>query len=173
MYVINTLTHRAKAVCSTPQLLKEELHHLEEVLMRCRYPKWVVNKVFSKHEDEKKPTKKRQIPTAPPFSKMCHIVVLYSQGLCESYKSICNKYGIQLHIKGGQALKHLLVSPKEKDTITKKNSVIYWSTYDKIECEDVYTGESCRTFWERYREHLKAPSPITEHQSTHGLTKSV
>ena len=32
--VINTLTHMAKAVCYTPQLLIEELQHLEEVLMK-------------------------------------------------------------------------------------------------------------------------------------------
>ena len=34
--VIKTVTHRAKVVCSAPQLLKEELHHVEEVLMRCK-----------------------------------------------------------------------------------------------------------------------------------------
>ena len=37
--VINTLIHRAKAICSTPQLLKNELKHVEEVLMLCKYPK--------------------------------------------------------------------------------------------------------------------------------------
>ena len=30
--VINTLTHRAKAVCSSSKLLEEELKHLDEVL---------------------------------------------------------------------------------------------------------------------------------------------
>ena len=30
--VINTLSHRAKTICSTPQLLKKELQHVEEVL---------------------------------------------------------------------------------------------------------------------------------------------
>ena len=37
--VINTLTHRAKAVCSSSQLLKEELKHLEEALTQCKYPR--------------------------------------------------------------------------------------------------------------------------------------
>ena len=36
--------------------------------------------------------------------KKCHIVVLYSQGLCESYKTICSKYGVQIHFKGGNTL---------------------------------------------------------------------
>ena len=49
--VINTLTHRAKKICSTPQLLKKELKHLEEVLMLCKYPKWAINKIIQKQED--------------------------------------------------------------------------------------------------------------------------
>ena len=37
--VINTLTERAKAVCSTSLLLKTELQNLVEVLIGCKYPK--------------------------------------------------------------------------------------------------------------------------------------
>ena len=32
--------------------------------------------------------------------KRCHIVVPYTKGLCESYKSICSKYGVQAYFKG-------------------------------------------------------------------------
>ena len=58
-----------------------------------------------------------------------------------------------------------MVSPKNKDNITKKSSVIYWFKCDRIDCEDEYIGESSRTFGEKYKEHLKAPSPIFEHQN--------
>ena len=34
--VINTLTHRAKAVCSNSMLLEKELKHLQEVLSQCK-----------------------------------------------------------------------------------------------------------------------------------------
>ena len=44
--------------------------------------------------------------------------------------------------------------------MTEKNSLIYWYRCDKIDCEEEYIGESSRTFDDRYREHLKAPSPI-------------
>ena len=37
--VINTLTHRATAVCSNSELLKKELKHIEEVLSNCKYLK--------------------------------------------------------------------------------------------------------------------------------------
>ena len=51
--VINTLHHRAKAVCSNNQLLKEEEDHLQEVLTRNKYPLWALNRVKSRT----KPTK--------------------------------------------------------------------------------------------------------------------
>ena len=40
-----------------------------------------------------------------------HIVIPYTQGLCESIKKICGRYGIQPHFKGGRTIKSLLVSP--------------------------------------------------------------
>ena len=99
------------------------------------------------------------------IKKRCHIVVPYSQGISESLKNICQRYGIQVHFKGGAIIKNLLVSPKDKESITKKSSVIYWFKCEKIVCEEEYIGESSRTFGERYKEHLKAPSPIYEHQN--------
>ena len=46
--VIGTLTHRAKIVCTTPELLNEELKHLKEDLVRCRYPRCFINKIQNK-----------------------------------------------------------------------------------------------------------------------------
>ena len=43
--------------------------------------------------------------------------------------------------------------------------MVYWFRCDRIDCEDEYKGESSRMFGERYKEHLKAPSPIFEHQN--------
>ena len=40
-HVINTLTHRAKTVCSNIQLLKEEEDHLKQAL-KCKYPLWAL-----------------------------------------------------------------------------------------------------------------------------------
>ena len=51
--------------------------------------------------------------------------------------------------------------------------MIYWFRCDRIYCEDEYIGESSRTFGERNKEHLKAPSPIFEHQNNTGHTTSV
>ena len=58
--------------------------------------------------------------------------------------------------------------PKDKEEIKKQSNIIYWYKCGRTECDDEYTGESARTFEERYKEHLKAPSPIFEHDNTTG-----
>ena len=83
-------------------------------------------------------------------------MVPYSKGLCESYRTICSKYDVQVYFKEGNTLKNLLMFPKDKESITKQNDIIYWFKCGTTECDDKYTGESARTFEERYREHLKA-----------------
>ena len=54
--VINTLHHRAKAVCSNKQLLKEEEVHLQKVLTENKYLMWALNRVKLKT----KPTQKQE-----------------------------------------------------------------------------------------------------------------
>ena len=161
--VINTLSHRALTICSTPELADKELQHLENVLGQCKYPKWAIRKIFKKHQQKKK----KQTPKTK-YPAKCHIVVPYSQGIGESVKNICKKHGVDVHFKGGQTLKNILVSPKDKDNITSKSSVIYSYTCGEIDCDEEYIGESGRTFGERFKEHLKAPSPIFLHQNNSG-----
>ena len=46
--VIGTLTHRAKVVCTDPDLLQSERDHLRRALGRCNYPNWAISKVQNK-----------------------------------------------------------------------------------------------------------------------------
>ena len=46
--VINTLSHRAKTVCSNPELLKQEKEHLRKAVTKYKYPKWALDKVDKK-----------------------------------------------------------------------------------------------------------------------------
>ena len=94
-----------------------------------------------------------------------HIVISYTQGLCESIKKICGRYGIQTHFKGGCTIKNLLVSPKDKDSMVSQCGAIYWYQFGDLTCDDEYIGETSRTFGERYKEHLKDPSPIHHHNN--------
>ena len=97
-----------------------------------------------------------------------HIVIPYTQGLCESIKKICGRYDIQTYFKGNNTIKNLLVFPKDKDAMVSKGGVIYWFQCGGLFCDDEYIGETSRTFGERYKEHLKNPSPIHQHSNNTG-----
>ena len=60
----------------------------------------------------------------------------YTQGLCESIKKICGRYGIQTHFKGGTTITNLLVSPKDKDPMVNQSSAIYWYQCGDLGCDD-------------------------------------
>ena len=51
--VIGTLTHRAKTVCTGPELLNKEIQHLREALSKCKYPRWALDKDQSKFLNSK------------------------------------------------------------------------------------------------------------------------
>ena len=55
-----------------------------------------------------------------------------------------------------------------QDHITKKSGVIYRYRCDMLECDEEYIGETARTFGERFKEHLKAPSPTHDHSNITG-----
>ena len=60
------------------------------------------------------------------------------------------------------------MAPKDQDPIKNRSGVIYRFKCNRVECDDVYIGESSRTFGERFKEHLKAPSPIFDQFYTTG-----
>ena len=60
----------------------------------------------------------------------------------------------------------MLVKPKDKDPMDRKSGAIYWYQCGELTCDEEYMRETSRAFGERYKEHLKEPSPIYAH-STH------
>ena len=63
--------------------------------------------------------------------------------------------------------------PKDKDNILQKSGVIYRFRCGRVDCVDEYIGESGRTFAERFREQLKAPSPVHDHHNITGHEMSL
>ena len=159
--VINTLRHRAKTVCSTQQLLKEEEDHLYNALRICKYPLWAWNRTNIMKKQKKNNQGNKNI-------KKSYIVVPYRKGLGETCKNICRRYGVEVYFRGGSTIRDLQVHPKDRDTILKKSGVIYRYRCGRVDCEEEYIGESVRTFDKRYREHMRAPSPIMDHQNITG-----
>ena len=92
--VISTLTHRATTVCSNPELLQKEMKHLRKALTYCNYPMWALDKVekrFTRSTGEVNDGANSQgtagtEPTTNEVKTKGHIVIPYTQGLCESIK---------------------------------------------------------------------------------------
>ena len=91
-----------------------------------------------------------------------YIVVPYTKSLSESFMNACRKHEIQVIFRGN-TIKNFLVTTKDKYLITKKSGMIYRFKCNRVECDEEYIGESSRTFVERFKEHLKAPSSIYDH----------
>ena len=120
--VINTLTHRAKTVCSKPELFQKEMAHFRKALTHWKYSKGALDRVERRLT---KPTSEDIInannqgtagtkPSTNEVKTKCYIVIPYTQGLCKSIKKICSRYGIQTHFKGKSTIKSLLALPKDK-----------------------------------------------------------
>ena len=167
--VIGTLFHRAKPICSNPQLLKQEEDHLYRALSKCKYPAWALNRMRIKSRSQtQKKNSNYQKNIGTDIIQKPHIVVLYHRGLSESFKKVCSNHGVQVYFKGDTTIKNLLMAPKDQDPMKKRSGVIYRYKCDRVECDEEYIGESSRTFGEKFKEHLKAPSPIFDHYNTTG-----
>ena len=169
--VAGTLYHRAKTICSDQQLQKKEEDHLCQALQKCRYPIWAINRARIKSQNPTGRTNSNnnnQTGQKKTINKNIYMVVPYQQGLSERFKNTCQKCGVQVHIKGGQTIKDLLMAPKDKDPITNKSGVIYRFKCSEDGCEEEYIGESARTLAERFKEHQKSPSPFHDHCNISG-----
>ena len=156
------------------------MDHLRKALTKCKYHKWLWTKcrkdstsLPSEVTDEvnNQGTTVAQAVTNEVKSKG-HIVITYTQGLCESIKKICGRYGIQTHFKGGSTIKNLMVSPKDKYPMANQSGAIHWYQCGDLGCDDEYIGETSRTFGERYKKHLKDSSPIHQHSNQTGHSTS-
>ena len=126
--VVNTLHHRARAVCSNPAATKrrwrsstggpnwKQVPHMgtkQGEKWRSRHPK-----------DKIRTNGTTSMPMVHQCNKKPYMVLPYLQGLSESLKDVCRKHGVQVHHKGGNTIKSILMAPKDKDPITKKSGII-------------------------------------------------
>ena len=107
--VIHTLSHRASTVCSKHELIQQEKDHLRKALTKCKYPKWALDKVEKRLNRSTRQVSDGGTTGAQPATNEVknkgHIVIPYTQGLCESIKKICGSYDIQTHFKGGRTIR--------------------------------------------------------------------
>ena len=173
--VKGTLTHRAKVVCTTPELLKDELKHLRGALENCKYPYWAIKTVQNKvpnnnwedtmatntnnnsTREENNSTTDNNNQTNPTTNNrktkktIGQIVIPYTKGTTESIKHICGKYGIQVHFKGNNTIKQILMKPKDTDPKDSKSGLIYSYKCPELDCNEEYIGETGWTLGEEER----------------------
>ena len=100
--VVGTLHHRAKTICSNPELLQQEEAHLFKVLTKCKYPAWAINRVKLKITTPAKRYQRKSNNSNANNQKgnqNPYIVVPYYNGLNESSKRTCNKHGVKSILK--------------------------------------------------------------------------
>ena len=87
--VINQLTYKDKAGCSTSELLRTEQHPLE-VLLRYKHPIGTINRIQGKNYTQRKP--KTAANNHTELTRTWARVIPCTQGLCKSIKNKCRKY---------------------------------------------------------------------------------
>ena len=100
--------------------------------------------------------------TKPTNKKKGHIVIPSPKGLGEENMQqiwYSNLFQREQNNKGH------IGSTLGQGHHSTKSGVIYWFRCSRLDCDEEHTKELSRTFGERYKEPLKAPSPIYEHQS--------
>ena len=145
------------------------------MLQARQFPNWALNQLQHKFQRNNQPIQDNNHNSnstnnnnTSNNNRNITIVVPYIQGTWEKFKKDCKCKGIQVHLKGTNALRTLLVKPKDKDPKLHKISIIYHFKCPHINCPEAYIGESGRALQERIKEHLKAPSSIHHHSSSTG-----
>ena len=117
------------------------------------------NKQSEDQDENTSPKEEHQEQYNQKHCQRPYIVVPHYQGLSESIKRTCDKYGGTSPSQGRCYHQEPPGGPKDQDPILKKSGVIYTYKCDRVDCDEEYKGESSRTFGERFKEHQKAPSP--------------
>ena len=83
----------------------------------------------------------------------------------EKFERTSNKKGIQVHFKGSNTIKTLLMAPKDKDTKVQKSGIIYKFKCPHINYPEEYIGETGRAFGDRLKEHRRNTPALQDIQS--------
>ena len=125
--VYNTLTHRARVVCTSQHTFQQEEDHIRQALLKWNFPP-----IGSQHLNTKFYLKQctdhtqmvdntQHNNSATTNSRNIFLVVPYSKGLSKRFNKTCRSLGIQVHFKARNTICNLLVAPKDKDSTMQKS----------------------------------------------------
>ena len=113
-------------------------------------------------------TKVPQVPSPPPMKLKLRVILLY----------LTHKVSVKVTRRSLGGMPYRPTSrvvipsrtywspPRTKTPWSAKRGAIYWLQCGDLTCDDEYIGETSRTFGERFKKHLKDPSP-SHHHSNH------
>ena len=157
--VIHSLIHRAKQICSTPELLAKEMDHLHRVLQDSHYP----TQFFQQSKPQQKANKKPN-PSTVKFIEGARVVIPYIKGLREQYRHTLAKYRARVFFKGTSTTKSLLMHPKDPIPDAQKTDIIYHWKCPANNRTAEYIGETNRSLKERVSDHRnQTTSAIRNH----------
>ena len=165
--VVRSLTDRAKNVCSSPELLVEEMDHLSKVLRYNNYPNWMIKQGGRNNS----PAGRLINPeTGNEVKKTVFISAPYFPGLSDPFKKLFRYTHIQVCFKGQNTIKSMLMHPKDKVDPSLKKDVVYQWSCTNLGCKSSYIGETSRSLCECLKEHSKkgSNSAIYQHCYTKG-----
>ena len=124
----NTLAFRAKVVCTSQQALHKEMEYIKKALQACNFLLWSLNnpqnKLNHKHNIQNGQTTTGNQPNNTnnngSHSTKISIVVPHINRLGERFKRTCKNFRIQVHFKGSNTIKIILMAPKDRDNKLKK-----------------------------------------------------
>ena len=109
--VVRALTNRAKNVCSSPELLAEEMDQLDKVLSYNNYPNWIIKQGGRNNS----PAGRLIDPeTGNEVKETVFISAPYFPGLSESFKQLCRYTHVQVCFKDQNSIKSMLMHPNDK-----------------------------------------------------------
>ena len=154
-------------MCSSPELLADEMDHLGKVLRYNNYPEWMIKKGGRNNSPAGRLI---DLETGNEVKKSVFISAPYFPGLSESFKQLFRSTHVQVCFKGQNTIKLMLMHSKDKvDPSLKKDIVYQWSCTNPG-CKSSYIREISRSLCEHVKEHSKegSNSAMYQHCATEG-----
>ena len=122
-------------MCSSPELLAEEMDHLGKVLRYNNNPKWMIEQGSRNNS----PAGRLIDPeTGNEVKKSVFISAPYFPGLSESFKQLLRYTRVQVCFKSQNTIKLMLMHPKDKVDPSLKKDIVYQWSCTSLGCKSSY-----------------------------------
>ena len=169
--------YQSKTLCNKSELLKKVMDDFRNTLTHCKYPKWAIDRVERRlleltTREATVPIHRTLLALITPLMKSKPRVTL-SYLTPRVYAKASKRFVVSMVFRStSRATAPLKTSWFLPRIRTSWKTKVYWFQCGDLACDEEYIGETSRTFGERFKEHLKEPSPIHNHSCTVDHTAS-